>query len=93
MLDKILGRGSGKVVLDRVQVENGGQTVNETRPEQLKHHVRDWFTSWHGPRTTTAIRPEEKERWNKRYAPMAGVEDEWYEGVMEVPSYSEYTDK
>ncbi|KAI7816508.1 hypothetical protein BC939DRAFT_533488 [Gamsiella multidivaricata] len=48
MLDKILGRGSGKMVIGRIQREVDGRSVNILELGEIKKHVRGWFDEWYG---------------------------------------------
>lgn len=57
MLDKVLGRSRGKVVIDRVQVEINGAIVNALEPNSIKNHVCEWFNEWHGPRPSQLMEP------------------------------------
>ena len=87
MIDKLLGRGRGKVVLDRIQVEEDGAIVNVLEPEKIKSHVREWFKNWHGPRPAKPLEPGS--RWERQYAPLDWIEDEWYNGLMDPPTRGE----
>lgn len=87
MLDKVLGRSRGKVVIDRVQVEVNGDIVNALEPRRIKDHVQDWFNRWHGPRPSRSLAGT---RWEKQYAPIEWVQEEWYDGLMAIPLPSEF---
>ncbi|KAF9555307.1 hypothetical protein EC968_009018, partial [Mortierella alpina] len=63
MLDKILNRSRGKVVIDRVQAVVDGISVNILEPGAIKQHVMEWFHKWHGPRASTT--PAAGSRWEK----------------------------
>lgn len=47
VLDSILGHGSGKVVLDWIQVEVNGITVNETEPAKVLVEATEWCRRWY----------------------------------------------
>ncbi len=87
VLDSILGRGSGKVVLDRIQVEEDGDTFNEMDPTKVKAKVVEWFRQWYRPRPA---KPLEEARWREQYAPCKDVDEEWYAGLMEAPTREEF---
>ncbi|KAF9343362.1 hypothetical protein BGX26_005858, partial [Mortierella sp. AD094] len=84
MIDKLLGRGRGRVVLDKIQVEEDGETFNVLEPEMIKTRVRDWFAKWHGPRPAKPLIPGS--RWEKQYRPVEDIEADWYNGLMDPPS-------
>ncbi|KAF9367628.1 hypothetical protein BGX21_007196, partial [Mortierella sp. AD011] len=72
MIDKLLGRGRGRVVLDKIQVEENGETFNVLEPETIKTRVREWFAKWHGPRPAKPLVPGS--RWEKQYTPVKEIE-------------------
>ncbi|GJJ69416.1 hypothetical protein EMPS_01762 [Entomortierella parvispora] len=86
VLDSILGRGSGKVVLDRIQVEVDGNTVNETDPVKVKEKVAEWFQEWYRPRLAKPL----EGRWKEQYQPKNNIDEEWYDGLMEAPTRKEF---
>ncbi|KAF8935568.1 hypothetical protein BGZ58_004936, partial [Dissophora ornata] len=88
MIDKLLGRGRGKVILDRIQEEENGVQVNILEPEEVKTRVRAWFDKWHGPRPVQPLEPGS--RWENQYAPQAWIKEEWYDGMMDPPSREEF---
>ncbi|KAG0337934.1 hypothetical protein BG005_003910, partial [Podila minutissima] len=88
MIDKVLGRSQGKVVIDRVQVEVNGAIVNALEPNSIKDHVRAWFKEWHGPRPSQPLEPGS--RWEKQYQPIETIQDNWYAGLMVAPTLSEF---
>ncbi|KAG0196189.1 hypothetical protein BGX28_010452 [Mortierella sp. GBA30] len=88
MLDKILDRTRGKVVIDRVQAVVDGISVNVMEPGAIKKHVMEWFHKWHGPRPSTT--PEPGSRWAEQYEPRENIKAEWYQGMMDPPSLGEF---
>jgi len=88
MIDKLLGRARGKVILDRIQDEVDGVQINILEPEELKTRVRAWFDKWHGPRPAQPLEPGS--RWEKQYAPQEWIKEEWYDGMMDPPSREEF---
>ncbi|KAF9972727.1 hypothetical protein BGZ75_001375, partial [Mortierella antarctica] len=88
MLDKILNRSRGKVIIDRVQAVVDGIAVNILEPVAIKQHVMEWFHKWHGPRESTI--PEPGSRWDNQYTPKEWIEEEWYQGLMDPPKLSEF---
>ncbi|KAF9079183.1 hypothetical protein BGX27_006871, partial [Mortierella sp. AM989] len=90
MIDKLLGRGSGRVVLDKIQVEEDNTVFNVLEPDKIKHHVRDWFEKWHGPRPAQPLEPGS--RWERQYTPSDDINPEWYQGLMDPPTMAEFKD-
>ncbi|KAF9145304.1 hypothetical protein BGX20_006948, partial [Mortierella sp. AD010] len=88
MLDKVLGRSRGRVILDRIQEDQNGFTINIDEPVKLKETADRWFTRWHGPRPAKPIEPES--RWEQQYKPQEWIQEEWYNGLMDPPSQEEF---
>ncbi|KAG0075037.1 hypothetical protein BGZ93_004339, partial [Podila epicladia] len=70
-------------------MEVNGAVINAMEPQNIKKHVRDWFNEWHGPRPSKPL--ELGSRWEKQYRPIETIQDEWYAGLMTVPTISEFT--
>ncbi|KAF8937673.1 hypothetical protein BGZ52_000516, partial [Haplosporangium bisporale] len=88
MLDSLLGRGGGKVIIDRIQTTEDGTTYNELEPTQIKKKVREWFQQWHGPRPAKPLEPGST--WEEQYQPKAWIQSEWYARLMDPPSPEEF---
>ena len=87
VLDSILGRGSGKVVLDRIQIEENGNTTTETDPKKVKERVVEWFNEWYKPRPA---QPLDDRRWKEQYQPQKDIDEEWYDRLMDAPTRQEF---
>ncbi|KAI7818908.1 hypothetical protein BC939DRAFT_273320 [Gamsiella multidivaricata] len=88
VLDSVLERTNGKVVLDRIQVTQDDHTQNLLEPQEIKEYVRDWFIKWHGPRPAQPLEPGS--RWEQQYRPKEWIDEEWYSTLMDPPTYEEF---
>ncbi|KAF9431129.1 hypothetical protein BGZ76_000532 [Entomortierella beljakovae] len=88
MLDSVLDRHRGKVVIDRVQQLVGNNTVNVQETEAVKEVVRKHFNEWHKERTVLSL--DSSARWMSQYSPKEWIKEEWYDGLMDLPSVEEF---
>ncbi|KAI7822883.1 hypothetical protein BC939DRAFT_172928 [Gamsiella multidivaricata] len=87
MLDSILDRHRGKVVIDRVQQTINGNVVSVKEGDQVKDTVKRHFNEWHGRREVQPL--DDHPRWKAQYEPKEWIDPTWYNGLMDPPSMEE----
>ena len=85
MISSILNRHTGKIVIDRLEVDND----LITEPESVRFHTAKHFQTCVGAPTTDGTIPDE---WKNDYLPINSINDLIYDRLMDPPSFSEWYD-
>ena len=85
MISSILNRHTGKIVIDRLEVDND----LITEPESVRFHTAKHFQTCVGAPATDGTIPDE---WRNDYLPINTIDDSIYEHLMDLPSFSEWYD-
>lgn len=88
VLDSVLERHRGKVVLDRIQITDSEHTHNLLEPQEIVKYAGKWFEKWHGPRPAQPMEP--RSCWEKRYQPLGTVDQDGTKRSWNPPSFEEF---